>query len=152
MLGELVAGVLLGGTGLGYLDAGDDTFTFLADIGFALVMFVAGTHVPVRDRRLRPALRTGVLRAVAVGVVAVGSGTPWRRSFGTSHALLYAVLMASSSAAVILPIKDSIGLGGDEVLRLVAQIAIADTACIVLLPLAIDPDATRSALGSGRWP
>ena len=60
VLGELAAGVLLGQTGLGFLDPGDETFTFLADIGFALVMFVAGTHVPVRDRRLRPALRIGV--------------------------------------------------------------------------------------------
>jgi Kef-type K+ transport system membrane component KefB len=149
VLGELVAGVLLGQTGLGYLDSGDETFTFLADIGFALVMFVAGTHVPVRDRRLRPALRTGVLRAVAVGVVAVGLAYAVAALVGTSHAPLYAVLMASSSAAVILPIKDSIGLGGDEVLRLVPQIAIADTACIVLLPLAIDPShAVRAAFGA----
>jgi Kef-type K+ transport system membrane component KefB len=149
VLGELVAGVLLGQTGLGYLDPGDDTFTFLADIGFALVMFVAGTHVPVRDQQLRPALRTGVLRAVAVGVVAVGLAYAVAALVGTSHAPLYTVLMASSSAAVILPIKDSIGLGGDEVLRLVPQIAIADAACIVLLPLAIDPShAVRAGLGA----
>jgi Kef-type K+ transport system membrane component KefB len=149
MLGELVAGVLLGRTGLGYLDAGDETFTFVADIGFALVMFVAGTHVPVRDRRLRPALRTGVLRAVAVGAVAVGLGYAVAALVGTSHALLYAVLMASSSAAVILPVKDSVGLGGDEVLRLLPQVAIADAACIVLLPLAIDPShALRAGLGA----
>jgi Kef-type K+ transport system membrane component KefB len=149
VLGELVAGVLLGRTGLGYLDAGDETFTFVADIGFALVMFVAGTHVPVRDRRLRPALRTGALRAVAVGAVAVGLGYAVAALVGTSHAPLYAVLMASSSAAVILPVKDSVGLGGEEVLALLPQIAIADAACIVLLPLAIDPGhAVRAGLGA----
>jgi Kef-type K+ transport system membrane component KefB len=86
---------------------------------------------------------------VAVGVVAVGLAYAVAALVGTSHAPLYAVLMASSSAAVILPIKDSIGLGGDEVLRLVPQIAIADAACIVLLPLAIDPShAVRAGLGA----
>jgi len=69
VLGELLAGIALGPTGLDVLHAGNPTFTFLADAGFALVMFVAGSHVPVRDVRLRAALRTGLLRAVAVGVL-----------------------------------------------------------------------------------
>src|SRR4051812_4892592 len=112
-------------------------------------MFVAGTHVPVRDRRLRPALRVGVLRAVVVGAVAVGLGDAVAALIGTDHAPLYAVLMASSSAAVILPVKESVGLGGEEVLRLLPQIAIADAACIVLLPLAIDPShAVRAGVGA----
>ena len=53
VLGELVAGIALGTTGVRALHAGDPTFTFLANIGFALVMFVAGSHVPVRDPQLR---------------------------------------------------------------------------------------------------
>jgi Kef-type K+ transport system membrane component KefB len=149
VLGELVAGVALGRSGIGYLDSGDQTFTFLADIGFGLVMFVAGSHVPVRDARLRPALRSGVLRAVAVGAVAVALGYAVAALVGTSHAPLYAVLMASSSAAVILPVKESVGLGGPQVLQLLPQVAIADAACIVLLPLVIDPDhAVRAGLGA----
>jgi Kef-type K+ transport system membrane component KefB len=149
VLGELLAGVLLGRTGLGYLDAGDETFSFLAEIGFALVMFVAGTHVPVRDARLLPALRSGLLRALAVGLVGVGLGYAVAAVAGTGHALLYAVLMASSSAAVVLPVRESVGLDGPAVLELLPQVAVADAACIVLLPLAIDPDrALRAGLGA----
>jgi Kef-type K+ transport system membrane component KefB len=149
VLGELVAGLLLGRTGVGYLDSSDPTFTFLADVGFALVMFVAGTHVPVRDPELRPALRSGVVRAVAVGAasVAVGSGIAWVA--GTGHGPLYAVLLASSSAALILPVVDSLGLGGPQVIGLLPQVAVADTVCIVALPLAIDPaHAWRAAGGA----
>ncbi|MDQ5840612.1 MAG: cation:proton antiporter, partial [Chloroflexota bacterium] len=70
-------------------------------------------------------------------------------SFGTGHAALYAVLMASSSAALILPIIDSLELGGEQVLQLLPQIAIADAVCIVAVPLAIDPaHAGRAALGA----
>jgi hypothetical protein len=52
-LGELAAGIVLGATGSGRLQADNETFTFLADIGFALIMFVVGAQVPVRDHRLR---------------------------------------------------------------------------------------------------
>jgi Kef-type K+ transport system membrane component KefB len=147
VLGELVAGVVLGRTGTGYLDAGNETFAFLADIGFALVMFVAGTHVPVRDPAIRPALRSGLVRAVVVAAAAVGLGVAIAVVAGTGHGPLYAVLLTSSSAALVLPIVDSLGLGGPKVIGLLPQVAIADTACIVALPLAIDPSHALRAAG-----
>jgi len=149
VIGELVAGVVLGPTVIGYLNAGNATFTFLADIGFALIMFVAGARVPLRDPSLRAGLRTGVLRAAGVGLLAVVPAFLLARAFGTGHTALYAVLMASSSAALILPIVDSLSLGGRPVLEMLPQVAVADTACIVALPLVIDPGhAARAALGA----
>ncbi len=149
ILGELLAGVALGVSGLGVLDASDPTFTFLGNAGFVLVMFVAGTHVPIRDPRLRPALRTGLVRVVVVGVAACLLGYAAARLIGISHAPLYAVLMASSSAALVLPIVDSLELGGRDVVELLPQVATADAACIVLLPLVIDPHhVARASLGA----
>jgi Kef-type K+ transport system membrane component KefB len=149
LVGELAAGILLGPTGTGTLDSGDATFTFLANAGFALIMFVAGSHVPIRDARLRPALKTGVLRALAIGAVSSVLGWLIASAFGTGHAAIYAVLLASSSAALVLPIVDSLRLSGDPVLTLLPQVAIADAACIVALPLVLDPHhAVRSALGA----
>jgi len=149
VVGELLMGILLGRTGLGYLNASDTTFSFLAEVGFGLVMFVVGTHVPVRDVRLRRSLGRGTARAVLVGAGSAVLGVLLATAFGTGHAALYAVLMASSSAALILPIIDSLGLGGPHVLQLLPQVAIADAVCIVALPLAIDPGhAGRAALGA----
>jgi Kef-type K+ transport system membrane component KefB len=149
VVGELVAGILLGRTGLGYLDASDDKFSFLAEVGFGLVMFVAGTHLPVRDVRLQRSLGRGTARAALVGAGSAALGVLLATGFGTGHALLYAVLMASSSAALILPTIDSLNLGGEHVLELLPQVAIADAVCIVAVPLAIDPaDAGRAALGA----
>ncbi len=149
LLGELLAGIVLGPTGFDVLHASNPTFTFLADMGFALVMFVAGSHVPVRDATLRPALAVGALRVVAVGAVAIGLGIALAKLFNTGHAPLYAVLMASSSAALVLPLVDSLGLTGPNLLPTLAQVAIADTACIVALPLVIDPrHSGRAALGA----
>jgi Kef-type K+ transport system membrane component KefB len=149
LLGELAAGIVLGPTGFSRLHAQNSTFTFLANIGFALIMFVAGSHVPVRDRRLRTALPVGSLRAVAIGMVSIPLALAISSIFGTGHTALYAVLIASSSAALVLPVVGSLGLGGSSVLQLLPQVALADTACIVALPLAIDPKhAGRAALGA----
>jgi Kef-type K+ transport system membrane component KefB len=149
VLGELLAGIALGPTLLNVLHSADPGFSFLAEVGFALVMFVAGTHVPLRDPALRAGAWLGLLRAMGVGVVAAVLGALVSAAFGTGHAALYAVLMASSSAALILPIVQSLRLDGPAVLQLLPQIAVADAACIVALPLAVDPaHAGRAAIGA----
>ncbi|HXO52906.1 MAG TPA: cation:proton antiporter [Mycobacterium sp.] len=149
IIGELVAGLVVGRTGFGIVDPGDATFTLLADIGFALVMFVVGTHVPVRDKALRSAVPKALARAVAVGAAAAVLGVVLAHVFGTGHAAVYAVLMASSSAALALPVIDSLKLSGPPVLSVTTQIAIADATSIVLLPLVINPaQAPRAALGA----
>jgi Kef-type K+ transport system membrane component KefB len=149
VLGELVGGIVIGSSGFGLVHSSDPTFTFLADLGFGLTMFVAGSHVPIRDARLRPALLNGLLRALGVGFVAALLGVLLAAVFHTGHAAIYAVLMASSSAALILPAVDDLGLGGPKVLLALAQVAIADTACIVALPLVIDPaNAPTAAIGA----
>ncbi|ABK03271.1 transporter, CPA2 family [Arthrobacter sp. FB24] len=149
VLGQLLAGIAIGRTGLGLVDSADPTFTFVADVGFALIMFVAGTHVPVRDEAIRPALGAGALRAGVAAVLAAVVGTVIAFAFGTGHAPLYIVLLASSSAALVLPIVDSLRLRGPKVLTTTAQVAVADIACIVALPLAVDPpNAPRAAVGA----
>lgn len=149
IIGELVVGVALGSTGLGWLDPTDKTFNFLAEIGFALVMFVAGTHVPIRNAALRSGLPRGAARAATIGVLSLGAGLLVARVFGTDHGLLYAVLFASSSAAVVMPILGEGPLTAKPIVEMLPQIAIADAACIVLLPLVIDPpNAARAAVGA----
>ena len=149
VLGELIGGLVLGHTGFGVLDASDPTFTFLANLGFALTMFVAGSHLPIRDASLRPALARGLGRAIAVGILACILGFALANLFNTGHGAVYAVLMASSSAALVLPTVDSLGLKGPDVLQTLAQVAIADTACIVALPLVIEPSrAGPAAVGA----
>lgn len=149
VIGELIAGIAIGRSGLHLVDTTDATFSFLATLGFGLTMFVAGTHVPLRDARLRPALGRGALHAVAVGLAAAAAGWALASLFGTGHAAVYAVVMASSSAALVLPAIQQTRLGGAQLLPTIAQVAIADTACIVALPLAMDPErAPVAALGA----
>jgi Kef-type K+ transport system membrane component KefB len=149
VVGELIGGMIIGASGFGLVQASDPSFTFLADLGFGLTMFVAGSHVPIRNSSLRPAILKGLARALGVGLVAALLGVALAATFHTGHAAIYAVLMASSSAALVLPAIDDLGLNGSRVLLTVAQVAIADTACIVALPLVIQPSrAGTIALGA----
>ena len=148
VIGELAVGMVLGRTGLAVLDPANPTFTLLGNIGFALVMFIVGTHVPLRGN-IRSALPIGAARAIVVGVFATGFAFVLASTFHTGHAAVYAVLMASSSAALALPVIQSVGLQGRPAQEVTAQIAIADTTCIVLLPLVINPSrAVTAALGA----
>ena len=149
ILGELIAGLVIGKTGFDIVNVANPTFELLANTGFALVMFVVGTHVRFPRGEMRSALPPALSRVVLCGVVAVAFGIGLAVAFGTGRAALYAVLMTSSSAALALPIIESLRLQGPQVLSVTTQIAIADTACIVLLPLVIDiRRAPTAALGA----
>jgi len=149
IVGELIAGVLLGTTGLRVIHPTDGVLNFLATAGFALVMLIAGTHVPVDNVALRKAMGRGLILVVGIGAIAVPVAAALSAMAHTHHTALYAVLLASSSAAVVMPIVQDDGLVGDRVLTMMAQVAIADTACIVALPLAADPSrAGRAAVGA----
>jgi len=146
VVGELLVGIALGPMGLDQLQSTEPTFALLANVGFALVMFVAGSHVPIGDHRLRRGLPVGLMRAVAVAAAAVPLALVIARTFGTGHSMLYAVLLSSSSAALILPIIDALHLEGTPILQLLPQVATSDVACIVVLPLAMDPAHALSAV------
>src|ERR1700760_1290112 len=94
IIGELIAGLVIGKTGFGIVDAANPTFQLFANIGFALVMFVVGTHVPIRSREVRSAVPRALARAALTGLVAAALGVGLASAFGTGRAALYAVLMA----------------------------------------------------------
>ena len=149
VIGELLAGVVIGKTALNWIDPEDATLAFLADTGFGLTMLVIGSQVPVRDREVRAVIGRGFLGAIAVGIVGAVLGTLISLWFGTEHAALYGVLLASSSAALVLPILQSLNIEQGKIAQLIAQIAIADIACIAALPLVIVPSrAPVAALGA----
>ncbi|KAB1646507.1 MULTISPECIES: cation:proton antiporter [unclassified Pseudoclavibacter] len=138
LVGQILGGLLIGGAGLGWVDAGDSMFTLLADLGFALTMFVAGSQIPVRNPELRPLLLKGLIRAAAVAVAALALGALISLTLHSADWLIYTVVLGSSSAALALPAMAQARLTGPAVTATMAQIAVADVASIVLLPLVMD--------------
>ncbi|HTD57871.1 MAG TPA: cation:proton antiporter, partial [Solirubrobacteraceae bacterium] len=149
VVGELLAGILLGHTGLNAIDTKDATLSFLSDIGFAMLMFAVGMGVPLRQLGLRESLRTGATTAAIVAGLAVAAGLLVSRIGEAGHPALYAVLIASGSAAVVLPILQERGLQGPTALAVTAQVTVADIGAMVAVPLVLAPARTgRVVIGS----
>ncbi len=149
VIGELLAGIVLGRTGLDAIDTGNATLSFLAEIGFAMLMFSAGMSVPLREPGLRESLGKGATAAVLVGALAVGGGLLLARIGEVNHPAIYAVLIASGSAAVVLPVLQERRLASPVALAIMAQVTVADIASTVAVPLVLAPSrAGRVVLGS----
>jgi Kef-type K+ transport system membrane component KefB len=149
VVGEILAGVLLGRSGLNVVHADNATLSFLADAGFAMLMLTVGMHVPLRDRHLRHALGPG---AVAAGVAALAApigGLVVAELTGTGHVAMYAVLLASGSAAIVLPALQERKLDGPQALVVIAQVTVADVASIVAVPLVLQPSRAANAAVGG---
>lgn len=146
VVGELAAGVAVGKTGTHWVDAGEPTTAFLSNVGFAMLMFTAGMHVPIRQPGIARGLRRGAAAAVVAGVLSAPAGIGIAAALGGGHAAIYALLLASGSAAILLPVLQEQKLVDDErVLVLMAQVGIADVVAIVALPLVLQPSKARDA-------
>jgi Kef-type K+ transport system membrane component KefB len=149
VVGEIVAGVILGRSGVDVVDADNATVSFLAEAGFAMLMLTVGMHVPLRDRRLRRALGPGALAAGVAAIAAPLGGLVVAELTGTGHIAVYAVLLASGSAAVVLPMLRERKLDGPEAVVVVAQVTVADVAAIVAVPLVLQPSRAANAAVGG---
>ena len=103
VVGEIAAGVLLGRTGLGWIDSGEPTTAFLSEVGFAMLMFVVGTRLPLRHPGLRDSVRTTALATLMTLAFAIPAGFALAL-VGPDRPLVLAVVVATSSAAIALPI------------------------------------------------
>ena len=150
VVGEVLAGVAVGATGFGWVDATQPTIAFLAEIGFAMLMLAAGMHVPLRTPGLVRLLPKAGITFVLAAAIAVPCGLLAASLTGGGHAAIYVLLLSGGSAAVELPALEEAGLlESPAFLPLIIQIALADVAAIVAVPLVLEPSrALHAALAS----
>jgi Kef-type K+ transport system membrane component KefB len=149
VIGEILAGILVGPEVLDVVNPANGTISFLADIGFAMLMLTVGMHLPLRDKRLAGALRDGGLLAAIVCLLAIPGGLLAAQIAGTGHAAVYAVLLASGSAAVLLPAIQEAAVTGPDILAVMAQVTIADLITILSVPIVLQPARFEHALLGG---
>ena len=150
VVGEIIAGLIIGASGLRWVDPADPTLQSLAAVGFAMLMFVVGTHLPFRDPRLRPALGRGALTTVTTAGLALGAGWLIAPHLGLHRPLVLAVLLTASSAAVSLPLIQADRFEGSWQLVAISWIAIADVATVLAIPLVLSTGQLgRAVTGTG---
>ena len=138
VIGELIAGIVLGRSGLGLIDATTPTNALLYGLGFAMLMLVAGSHVDLRAPGLRSSARAGVIAAGLVALISLPVGLGVGVALAPSApSFLFPVLLAGSSAAVAFPILQERGLIGPRVGLLLVWIPLADVITVLLMPLTL---------------
>jgi Kef-type K+ transport system membrane component KefB len=150
VVGEILAGILVGPEVLAVVNPANRTIATLGEIGFAMLMFSVGLHLPLRDRRLAASARTGALLAAIVCALAIPAGLLAAIISGSAHAAVFAVVLASGSVAVLLPAIEETGLTGEDVLSVMAQVTIADIITILQLSEGCSSRAPRSCCWSSR--
>ena len=138
VIGELIAGIGLGRSGLGLIDATTPVNGLLFGLGFAMLMLVAGSHVDLRAPGLRASTRAGVIAAGLVALLSLPVGLAVGSVLAPgAPTLLFPVLLAGSSAAVAFPILEERGLVGPGVGLLLVWIPLADVLTVLLMPLTL---------------
>jgi Kef-type K+ transport system membrane component KefB len=137
LLGELIAGAVLGRTGLHWIDPATQPFPAFYALGFAMLMLSAGTEVDIRSPDLRRGAARGALAVMVALVASLPLGLGISALLGVGHAPLFVVLLAGSSAAVAFPTIQERGLTGPAITLLIAWITIADALTALLMPLTL---------------
>ena len=129
---EIVAGILVGPQVLDWLRV-DDVARFLALLGVAFLLFLAGVELDLGALRGRP-LRLGMVGFGVSFVLAVAGAFALHAAGIEFTPLLVAVALCSTSVGIVVPVlRDTHNLHSDVGTLVVAGGAVAEFASIALL-------------------
>jgi Kef-type K+ transport system membrane component KefB len=141
---ELVTGIVIGPSGLGWVEI-DDPVAVLALIGLGYLLFLSGLEIEF-DKLRGPLLRTALVSfVVSIGLGAV-VGLVLKATHQVGSPLFVAIVLSATSLGVVVPVlKDSGAIATPFGQLLVAAASIADVATIILLSLFFSRDGSGVA-------
>jgi Kef-type K+ transport system membrane component KefB len=140
---EIVAGIAVGPSGLGWVEV-DDAVSVLSVIGLAMLLFLAGLEIELRELRGR-VLRASLLGFAVSFAIAVAIAVTLDAAGLVTEPLFVAIVLAATSLGIIVPILKDTGEVGSRFGQLViAASTIADFATIILLSLLFSRESTSA--------
>ncbi len=137
LVGLLVAGVVLGQSALGLLDAQDPTIKLLADIGKIYLMFVAGLEIDLGQFRQTKNRSLGFGFATFIIPLMTGTLIGLSFGFGWNAAILIGSLLASHTL-LGYPIVNRLGVVGNEAVTVTIGATIfTDIAALLVLAICV---------------
>jgi len=135
-IGEILVGVIFGVSGFNWVGGTEPTIHLLSQIGFALVMMSSASSISLsaltQSKAIAKASRNVAISIIPAVAIAYGIAT----FAGFDLALVFAVIMFSSSAALVLPAFAGTKNTAQFVV-FTTQVALADLLAIIALPLVI---------------
>ena len=153
VVGEIIAGILVGRSGLGWVPSHDAVLDLLAQFGFVFLMFLAGMEIdfsnlgpdrPVRSRASGPdrsswnpatlggltfVLTLALSTAIGLGLTALGLvRNPW----------MMALILSTTSLGVVMPVLKERGLSAGRFGQTILIAAlVADFATMLLITVVV---------------
>nr|WP_290224740.1 cation:proton antiporter [Trichocoleus desertorum] len=137
LVGLLIAGVVLGQSGLHWLDHESETMQLLSGIGKVYLMFVAGLEIDLKQfRKTRDrSLGFGFFTFIVPLLTGIALGRLF--GFGWNASLLIGSLLASHTL-LAYPIVSRLGVVGNEaVMVTIGATIITDTAALLVLAVCV---------------
>jgi Kef-type K+ transport system membrane component KefB len=140
---ELVAGIVIGPSGLGWVEL-DEPIEVLALIGLAFLLFLAGLEIDFERLRGRKLGVTGLGFAVSFGLALVAALA--LQGLGqVKTPLLVAIILVATSLGVVVPVLKDANRSSSELGQLViAAASIADFGAVILLSLFFSREASST--------
>ena len=140
---ELVAGIVVGPSGLGWVEI-DGPIRVLSLVGLAFLLFLAGLEIEFERLRGRQLGVTALGFAVSFAIALVAAFA-LDAAGQVDTPLLVAIILVATSLGVVVPVlKDSGSLGTDLGQLLIAAASIADFGAVILLSLFFSREATST--------
>jgi Kef-type K+ transport system membrane component KefB len=133
VVGELLAGILVGPYVLGWVDASTPVLDVVAQLGVVILLFTVGLETSVADLRRfgRPALLVGVsgvvLPFVAGGAIMLALG------YGRTDALFVAAALVATSVGVTARVLRDLGAMRTPAARVILGAAVVDDILAILV-------------------
>src|SRR5262252_31565 len=137
LVGELIAGAVIGLTGFGIVDPATQPLPAFSTLGFAMLMLSAGTEVDLGSPRLHQGIVQGGVAVLVALAASIPAAVLIVNALHLGHVELFAVLLAGSSAAVAFPTIEERKLNGPAIPLLIAWITLADGVTALLMPLSL---------------
>ena len=111
---EILAGVIIGGSGLNLIEP-SPTLTFLAEFGFAYLMFLSGLELDLkllkptqltaeRQHKLTQALPMGIFVFLGTLLLAFGATTLFAPPLASGNPFMLGLLLSTTSLGVVVPV------------------------------------------------
>ncbi len=160
VVGEIVAGIIVGRSGLGWVQPDDATLRLLAEVGFVFLMFLAGMEIDVTALGIGPRgskvpSENPTKKAEGAGsgpsplvlaiehfgltlLLAMGTAYFLWRAGLTQNLFLMGLVISTTSLGVVMPVLKEQGyLGGRYGQTLLVSALVADFATMVLITIQV---------------
>ena len=148
VIGEIVAGVIIGPAVLQFVPAHNEAFEAIAELGVIFLLFSVGLETDLQELRKVGGIATGVAFGGVILPFAFGYGLMWMLDYTTNQAIFMGTAMIATSVGVTARVLRDKGKLATREARIILGAAVVDDV-LALFMLAIVAGIATGSLSFG---